>query len=78
MSPLSILKEMHGPKAVYRGKQSQATQAIINNRLQVVAVLRTGEGKSLLYQLPARLVGAGTTVLIVPLVALKQYASASG
>ncbi|KAK3080345.1 hypothetical protein LTS18_002267 [Coniosporium uncinatum] len=47
-------------------------QAIIDNRLQVVAVLGTGEGKSLLYQLPARLPGAGTTVLIVPLVALKQ------
>jgi len=69
---LSVLKQMHGPGAVYQGKQSQAIQAIIDDGLQVVAVLGTGEGKSLLYQLPARLPGAGTTVLIVPLVALKQ------
>jgi len=63
---------MHGPGAVYQGKQSQAMQAVIDDRLQVVAVLGTGEGQSLLYQLPASLPGAGTTVLIVPLVALKQ------
>jgi len=63
---------MYGPEAAYKGQQGRAIQAVINNRLQVVAVLGTGEGKSLLYQLPARLPSAGTTVLIVPLVALKQ------
>ncbi|KAK3064884.1 hypothetical protein LTS18_003047, partial [Coniosporium uncinatum] len=44
----SVLKQMHGPAARYKGKQAKAVQAIINNRLQVVAVLGTGEGKSLL------------------------------
>lgn len=67
-----VLKQMYGPDAAYKGKQAQALQAVIQNRLQVVAILGTGEGKSLLYQLPARLPGAGTTILIVPLVALKQ------
>ncbi|KAK3063160.1 hypothetical protein LTS18_002588, partial [Coniosporium uncinatum] len=69
---LSIFRQMHGPRAAYRGKQAEAIQAVIDNRLQIVVVLGTGEGKSLLYQLPARLPGAGTTILVVPLVALKQ------
>ena len=69
---ITVLRQMYGPRAAYKGHQGQAVQAIISNRLQVVAVLGTGEGKSLLYQLPARLPGAGTTILVVPLVALKQ------
>ena len=69
---MTVLKQMYGPGAVYKGFQSQAIQAIISNRPQVVAVLGTGEGKSLLYQLPARLPSTGTTILVVPLVALKQ------
>ena len=69
---LSVLQQMYGQDAAYNSYQSKAIQAVISNRLQVVAVLPTGSGKSLLYQLPARLPGAGTTLLIVPLVALKQ------
>ena len=69
---LNVLQQMHGQNAVYNSHQGKAIQAVISNRLQVVAVLATGHGKSLLYQLPARLPGAGTTLLIVPLVALKQ------
>jgi superfamily II DNA helicase RecQ len=69
---LSVLRQMHGPDAAYNSYQGKAIRAVISNRLQVVVVLATGQGKSLLYQLPARLPGAGTTLLIVPLVALKQ------
>jgi hypothetical protein len=69
---LTVLQQMYGEDAAYNSYQSKAIQAVISNRLQVVAVLPTGSGKSLLYQLPARLPGAGTTLLIVPLVALKQ------
>ncbi|KAF1980643.1 P-loop containing nucleoside triphosphate hydrolase protein [Aulographum hederae CBS 113979] len=69
---LTVLKQMHGPGAVYKDKQADAIRAVISNRQEVVVVLKTGEGKSLLYQLPAMLPGAGTTILIVPLVALKQ------
>ena len=38
---------------------------------QVLAILRTSEGKSLLYLLPCQLSGAGTTILVLPLVVLK-------
>jgi len=66
------LKRMYGPEASYRGGQEELVKALINNREEVVAVLATGEGKSLAYQLTARLPGAGTTVLVTPLVALKM------
>lgn len=39
---------------------------------QVVAILPTGAGKSLCFMLPCTLPGAGVTVLIVPLVALRS------
>lgn len=39
--------------------------------MEVVVVMATGMGKSLLFQLPCCLPGAGTTVLVVPLVALR-------
>ncbi|KAI7204722.1 hypothetical protein KC365_g17890 [Hortaea werneckii] len=38
---------------------------------QVVCILPTGAGKSLLFMLPCTLPDAGTTVLVVPLVALR-------
>ena len=39
--------------------------------MEVLVVMATGMGKSLLFQLPSCLPGAGTTVLIVPLVVLR-------
>lgn len=69
---LATFSQMYGAEAKYRGFQAEAIRAIIDDRPEVVAVLATGAGKSLLYQLPARLPGAGTTLLIVPLIALKQ------
>ncbi|EED12076.1 hypothetical protein TSTA_001470 [Talaromyces stipitatus ATCC 10500] len=62
----TILKRMYGPEAQYRtSNQQQALQYIIQ-------VLRTNEGKSLLYLLPCQLPGARTTVVVLPLLVLKQ------
>ena len=67
------LEALYGPGARYRSqKQADAMQLVLDGIGQVVAVLGTGEGKSLLYMLPSRLRGAGTTVVIVPLIGLKQ------
>lgn len=44
---------------------------VVNRDGQILAILQTGEGKSLLYLLLYQLPGAGTTVLILPLVVLK-------
>jgi superfamily II DNA helicase RecQ len=67
------LEQMYGPGAKYKtAKQEEAVQAVVSGISPVIAVLGTGEGKSLLYMLPQRLPGAGTTVLVVPLVVLKK------
>jgi superfamily II DNA helicase RecQ len=61
------------PGAKYKiAKQEEAVQAVVSGLFLVMAILRTEEGKSVLYMLPQRLPGAGTTVLVVPLVVLKQ------
>lgn len=67
-----ILRRMYGADAEYRSpKQRQAMEHILSGCGQVLAVLRTSEGKSLLYLLPCQLPAAGTTILILPLVVLK-------
>lgn len=52
-------------------EQEQALEMIMSGREQVVAVLPTGSGKSLLFMLPCTLPGAQVTILIVPLVSLR-------
>jgi superfamily II DNA helicase RecQ len=51
-------------------EQEQALTKIMSWTEQVVAILPTGAGKSLLFMLPCTLPDARTTILIVPLVAL--------
>ncbi|KAL4935815.1 P-loop containing nucleoside triphosphate hydrolase protein [Aspergillus oleicola] len=68
----AVLERMYGEDATYRSaEQERAMKHVINGDGQVLAILRTSEGKSLLYLLPCQLPGAGTTVLILPLVVLK-------
>lgn len=70
---MEILQRMYGADAQYRStEQERAMEHIVAGAGQVLAVLRTSEGKSLLYLLPCQLPGAGTTVLILPLVVLKE------
>ncbi|RHZ43201.1 uncharacterized protein CDV56_101253 [Aspergillus thermomutatus] len=70
---MEVLQRMYGPDARYWSDgQEQAMQHIVAGAGQVLAILRTSEGKSLLYLLPCQLPGAGTTVVILPLVVLKD------
>ncbi|KAM0714670.1 hypothetical protein Q7P37_003050 [Cladosporium fusiforme] len=52
-------------------EQEQALGAIMSGKEQVLAVLPTGAGKSLLFMLPCTLPHAQVTILIVPLVSLR-------
>ncbi len=63
------LKETFG-YASFRPGQETVIQAVLAGR-DALAVMPTGSGKSLLYQLPARLLG-GTTLVISPLIALMK------
>ena len=67
------LQRLYGEKARFRSPaQEKLIQTILSGAGQVIGILSTGEGKSLSFLLPPQLPGAGTTVVIVPLVALKQ------
>ena len=63
------LKEVFGYDA-FRPGQEEVIRAVMEGR-DCLAVMPTGAGKSLTYQLPARLLG-GTTLAISPLIALMK------
>src|SRR3982750_2839826 len=66
------LRKLMGQETQFRSKQEQAIRAIIDYKSPIIAVMRTGGGKSLLFMLPASVGDAGTTVVVTPLLALKQ------
>jgi superfamily II DNA helicase RecQ len=67
------LQSLFGSDATYRSAaQEQMIEQIVSGRGEIVAALATSEGKSLAFMLPCRLPRAGTTVVILPLVVLKQ------
>ncbi len=63
------LKEVFGYSS-FRPGQEDVIRAVFAGR-DALAVMPTGAGKSLLYQLPARVMG-GTTLVISPLIALMK------
>ena len=75
--PLEILKTTFGFPA-FRGVQSQVVDRVMAGR-HTLAVMPTGAGKSLCYQVPA-LARPGTALVVSPLIALMhdQIRSASG
>lgn len=66
------LKRIIGPNATFRGTQKPAIEAIVRGESKIAAVMATGEGKSVLFILPAMCAPDGLTVVVVPLVALRQ------
>ena len=66
------LQGLMGPDTQFRGKQQLALRAVMDNKSPIIVVMPTGGGKSLMFMLPASVKEAGTTVVITPLIALKQ------
>ncbi|WP_242355992.1 MULTISPECIES: ATP-dependent DNA helicase RecQ [unclassified Anaeromyxobacter] len=64
-----LLREVFGHEA-FRPGQEEIVTAVLAGR-DCVGVMPTGAGKSLTYQIPARILG-GTTLVISPLVALMK------
>jgi RecQ family ATP-dependent DNA helicase len=71
MDTTAQLKRMMSKTAEFRGVQEEAVRAIIEGESPVVAVMPTGGGKSLLFMLPAWAEQGGTTVVVIPLIALR-------
>jgi ATP-dependent DNA helicase RecQ len=67
--PLAVLSDTFGYPAFRRG-QLEIIEAVLAGR-DCVGVMPTGAGKSLTYQIPARVLG-GTTLVISPLIALMK------
>ena len=67
------VQRLFGPHATFRSAaQARLIERVLHGDSDVIGVLTTGEGKSLAFMLPTLLPGAGTTVLLIPLVALRQ------
>ncbi|KAI9882246.1 MAG: hypothetical protein M1823_006007 [Watsoniomyces obsoletus] len=67
------LKKLLGNNAAPRSSiQWDALLAVAQSVAQLIVVMPTGAGKSLLFQLPSILPGAAITIVILPLVALRQ------
>ena len=69
MSPLDILKEYWGYDA-FRPKQEDIVRAALDGR-DVLAILPTGGGKSVCFQVPA-LMREGIAIVVTPLIALMK------
>jgi len=67
--PDAVLREVFG-HAAFRPGQREIVDAVLEGR-DCVGVMPTGAGKSLTYQVPARILG-GTTLVVSPLIALMK------
>lgn len=72
MDPTAALSTLLGGPASLRGVQADAIRAVQDGLNQIVVVMPTGSGKSMVFLLPAAMQPSGVTVVVVPLRALEQ------
>ncbi len=63
---------MMGPTARFRPGQLETIESITKGQPVIIQIIGTGGGKSLSFMLPAFSSDGGTTVVVVPLVALRE------
>jgi superfamily II DNA helicase RecQ len=66
------LGSMVGPGAEFRGQQERVIRSIMQEGGPFIQITGTGGGKSMSFMLPAYCVPGGTSIVIVPLVALRD------
>lgn len=67
-----VLTKITGQHSEFRGLQEKGLKAIIERISRVLIVMRTGGGKSLLFMIPAMVSRGGATIVVVPLVSLRE------
>jgi superfamily II DNA helicase RecQ len=67
----SELSRLLGSRSSFREGQQAVLSCILRQEHPIVAVMPTGGGKSLLFQLPAAAHPSGVTIVVVPLVSLQ-------
>ncbi|HET7753105.1 MAG TPA: ATP-dependent DNA helicase RecQ [Anaeromyxobacteraceae bacterium] len=67
--PTAVLRDVFGHEAFRPGQQAIIDAVLAGN--DCIGVMPTGAGKSLTYQIPARVIG-GTTLVVSPLIALMK------
>jgi superfamily II DNA helicase RecQ len=72
MDAVQEFKKMVKKDVGFRGNQEQAMEAIKAGVSPIVCVMPTGAGKSVLFMLPAWAEPGGTTIVVVPLIALRK------
>ncbi|TKA68529.1 hypothetical protein B0A55_10261, partial [Friedmanniomyces simplex] len=69
----ATMTQLYGAEARLRGIQRPALEAMVAQVPRVLAIMRTGGGKSLLFMLPvAATPDDGVTVVVVPTISLRQ------
>jgi superfamily II DNA helicase RecQ len=68
----ATLIKMLGEGSQFRGIQRAAIEAVVRGDNPILTVMATGAGKSMVFLLPAWGAMGGTTVVLVPLIALRQ------
>jgi len=66
------LHRLLGPNRQFQGHQREALTAIVHGKTPLLYVAPTGSRKSLLFLLPASYDRHGTTLVITPLISLRQ------
>lgn len=76
----ACLVQAMGSEGHFRGVQRATIKAILHGESPVITIMATGGGKSLLFMLPALYSPGGTTIIVVPLIALREdlYARYTG
>ncbi|KAM4065788.1 DEAD/DEAH box helicase [Hirsutella rhossiliensis] len=72
VDPRGQLRTMMGEGAAFRGQQERVIRAICRGMSPIVQVTGTGGGKSLSFMLPAFCSADGTTIVVIPLVSLRE------
>ncbi|KAL8686415.1 MAG: hypothetical protein Q9218_007122 [Villophora microphyllina] len=70
--PIQQLRSLYGDSAHLRPLQADSLRRILRGESPLLVVMPTGAGKSLLFVLPASYEASEITVVIVPLISLRQ------